>query len=166
MRVVSGAVTTTAWGVADATTSTSVPTYGYDVATNTPEATFDAGPDGAAARAAIDATSAVSKADLVSVRVVVVAAEDGLSAADQSALDYATTSSKLEHIFAAKHNFDPLVQQYRSREAFIQQFLTGLKGLTPESGTFEQQILVGGQKVIVRGAVVNGVTKIGTAFTP
>lgn len=97
---------------------------------------------------------------------VFVAADTGLSAADQSALDYATTSSKLDHIFAAKHNFDPLVQQYGSREAVVQQFLTGLKGLTPGSGTFEQQIVVGSQKVIVRGAVVNGVTKIGTAYTP
>lgn len=58
------------------------------------------------------------------------------------------------------------MQQFGSREAVVQQFLNGLQGLTPESGTFEQQIVVGGQKVIVRGAVVNGVTKIGTAFTP
>jgi hypothetical protein len=95
------------------------------------------------------------------------AAEDaGVSAADQAALDYASTPSKLDHIFAAKHNFDPLVQQFGSREAVVQQFLNGLEELTPESGTFEQQIVVGGQKVIVRGAVVDGVTKIGTAFTP
>jgi RHS repeat-associated protein len=93
-------------------------------------------------------------------------AEEGVTAADQSALDYATTPSKLDHIFAAKHNFDPLVQQFGSREAVVQQFLNSLKGLTPESGTFEEQIVVGGQKVVVRGAVVNGVTKIGTAFTP
>jgi hypothetical protein len=51
------------------------------------------------------------------------AAEDaGVSAADQSALDYATTSSKLDHIFAAKHNFGPLVHQFGSREAVVQQF--------------------------------------------
>jgi hypothetical protein len=95
-----------------------------------------------------------------------VAAEDGLSAEDQAALDYATTPSKLDHIFAAKHNFDPLVQQFGSREAVVQQFLNELKGLTPASGTFQEQIVVGGQTVIVRGAVVNGVTKIGTAYTP
>jgi hypothetical protein len=90
----------------------------------------------------------------------------GVTSADQSALDYATTPSKLDHIFAEKHNFDLLVQQFGSREAVDQQFLNALKGVTPESGTFEEQIVVGGQKVIVRGAVVNGVTKIGTAFTP
>jgi hypothetical protein len=48
----------------------------------------------------------------------------------------------------------------------VQQFLTELKGKTPSSGVFERQVVVGGQVVIVRGAVVDGVTKIGTAFTP
>jgi hypothetical protein len=48
----------------------------------------------------------------------------------------------------------------------VQQFLNGLKGLTPTNGVFEEQVVVGGQKVIVSGAVINGVTKIGTAFTP
>lgn len=105
----------------------------------------------------------------VSVSGFVVAAKAGAAAAeagDQAALDYATSSSKLDHVFAAKHNFDPLVKQFGSREAVVQQLLKGLKGLTPASGTFEQQIVVGGEKVIVRGAVVDGVTKIGTAFTP
>ncbi|HXO11822.1 MAG TPA: hypothetical protein VN871_05600 [Mycobacterium sp.] len=94
------------------------------------------------------------------------AAEEGPTATDQAATDYASTPSKLDHIFAAKHNFDTLVQQFGSREAVVQQFLNALKGLTPQSGTFEEQIVVGGQKVMVRGAVVDGVTKIGTAFTP
>lgn len=89
-----------------------------------------------------------------------------VSAAEQSAYDYATGSAKLDHIFAAKHNFDPLIQRYGSREAVVQEFLTSLRGLTPESGVFEQQIIVGGQPVVVRGAVVDGIVKIGTAFTP
>jgi hypothetical protein len=44
--------------------------------------------------------------------------------------------------------------------------LTALKGFAPQAGRFEQQIIVGGQSVVVRGAVVDGVVKIGTAFTP
>lgn len=44
--------------------------------------------------------------------------------------------------------------------------LNGISGLTPESGTFEVTTEIGGQDVVVRGAVVNGVAKIGTAFTP
>lgn len=88
------------------------------------------------------------------------------SAADQAAYDYATQANKLDHILADKHNFGPLVQQFGSREAVVQQMLNGLKGLTPASGTFEETIQIGGQQVVVRGAVVNGVVKIGTAFTP
>jgi hypothetical protein len=44
-----------------------------------------------------------------------VAAETGISAADKAVLDYATSSAKLDHIFAAKHNFHPLVQQVRQQ---------------------------------------------------
>jgi RHS repeat-associated protein len=112
---------------------------------------------GESAAAARTATGAAQRAATV--------AETGGSAADKAAYDYATSTAKLNHVFADKHNFDPLVQQFGSREAVAQQFLNGLKGLTPASGTFEQQIVVGGQKVMVRGAVVDGVTKIGTAFT-
>jgi RHS repeat-associated protein len=91
---------------------------------------------------------------------------EGLSAADQAAYDYATEGNKLDHIFAAKHDLEPLVEQFGSREAAAQEILNGLHGLTPASGTFEIPITVGEQDVVVRGAVVNGVVKIGTAFTP
>jgi hypothetical protein len=82
------------------------------------------------------------------------------------ALAYATRAEKLDHIFVPRHNLDPLVQQLGSREAVVQQMLNSVKGLTPASGTFEIPVTIGGQSVVVRGAVVNGVTKIGTAFTP
>jgi hypothetical protein len=91
---------------------------------------------------------------------------NGVTGSGRAALDYATSAAKLDHIFAAKHNFDPLVQRFGSREAVVQKFLDGLNGMTPQAGVFEQKIVIGGQSVIVRGAVVNGVTKIGTAFTP
>lgn len=82
------------------------------------------------------------------------------------ALAYATRAEKLDHIFVSRHNLDPLVQQLGSREAVVQQMLNSVKGLTPTSGTFEISVPIGGQTVVVRGAVVDGVTKIGTAFTP
>jgi hypothetical protein len=44
--------------------------------------------------------------------------------------------------------------------------LRGIKGQTPASGVFEVRTTIAGQTVVVRGAVVNGVVKIGTAFTP
>lgn len=87
-------------------------------------------------------------------------------AANEEAYKYATQADKLDHIFADKHNFGPLVQQFGSREAVVQEFLAKLAGQTPEVGKFESQFALGGQSVVVRGAVVNGVVKIGTAFTP
>ncbi|MDQ1743165.1 MAG: hypothetical protein QOE23_1504 [Pseudonocardiales bacterium] len=44
--------------------------------------------------------------------------------------------------------------------------LSALKGLTPVSGLFEETVIVGAQKVTVRGMVIDGIVKIGTAFTP
>jgi uncharacterized membrane protein YbaN (DUF454 family) len=95
-----------------------------------------------------------------------VRAASAARAADQAALDFATRSSKLDHMFVAKHKFDPLVQQFGSREAVVQQMLSALKGLTPVSGLFEETVIVGAQKVTVRGMVIDGIVKIGTAFTP
>jgi hypothetical protein len=82
------------------------------------------------------------------------------------ALSYATRAEKLDHMFVPKHNLDPLVQQLGSREAVVEQMLGGVKGLTPTSGTFVIPVTIGGQTVVVRGAVVDGVVKLGTAFTP
>jgi hypothetical protein len=82
------------------------------------------------------------------------------------ALAYATRTEKLDHIFVPKHKLDPLLQQFGSREAVVQQMLSGVKGLTPAAGTFEIPVTISGQTVVVRGAVVDGVVKLGTAFTP
>jgi hypothetical protein len=92
-------------------------------------------------------------------------ADDG-ACANQLAYDYATQADKLDHIFAAKHGFDPLVQEFGTREAVVGQILQNIRGLTPSSGTFNVTTNVGGQSVVVGGSVVNGVVKIGTAFTP
>ncbi|MFV0318272.1 MAG: hypothetical protein ACK5O2_15090, partial [Microthrixaceae bacterium] len=82
------------------------------------------------------------------------------------ALQYATRAEKLDHIFVPKHNLDPLVRQFGSREAVVEQMLRGVSGRTPTSGVFEIPVSIGGQTVVVRGAVVDGVVKLGTAFTP
>jgi hypothetical protein len=82
------------------------------------------------------------------------------------ALAYATRVEKLDHIFVPKHKLDPLLQQFGSREAVVEQMLGGVKGLTPAAGAFEIPVTIGSQTVVVRGAVVDGVVKLGTAFTP
>ncbi len=78
----------------------------------------------------------------------------------------AITPGKLDHIFVPKHNLDPLVINLGSREAVIEQMLIGIRGRTPVRGVFEIPTVIGGQTVVVRGAVVNGVPRLGTAFTP
>jgi RHS repeat-associated protein len=84
----------------------------------------------------------------------------------QSAYDYATRPEKLDHIFVPKHKLDPLVQQFGSREAVVRKMLDSLIGRTPASGIFEVTSNIGGYGVVIRGAVVGGAVRIGTAFIP
>ncbi|MGN7979449.1 hypothetical protein ACTJJ4_17865 [Microbacterium sp. 22195] len=74
---------------------------------------------------------------------------------------------KLDHVFEPKHNFAPLVEQYGSRENAMEQIVRSLTGAElPEKGVLEVSRTVGDQTVIIRGAVVDGMTRIGTAFMP
>lgn len=80
----------------------------------------------------------------------------------------AADANKLNHIFGkAAHNLDGLVSEFGSQEAAYNalqkatQEVVSQKGLT---GVFETSVTVGSQTVTVRGAVVDGVAKIGTAF--
>ncbi|MEN0083821.1 MAG: RHS repeat-associated core domain-containing protein [Leifsonia sp.] len=92
--------------------------------------------------------------------------EAAASTTTEDALAWNTRPEKLDHVFDEKHNFAPLVEKYGSREAVVQKFLQQLAQRTPDSGKFESTFTLAGQTVVVRGAVVDGVTKIGTAFTP
>lgn len=76
--------------------------------------------------------------------------------------------NKLRHLFGKpQHKLDDLVKTYGSeKEAFL-----ALQRATQEAvkkqkikGIFETTVKVGGETVKVRGNVVNGVVKIGTAF--
>jgi hypothetical protein len=89
-----------------------------------------------------------------------------LRAEQQTAIDYANRPERLEHTFAEKHRFEPLVERFGSREAVVEQFIRSIDGRTPESGVFALESTIGGQQVIIRGFVHDGIVKIGTAFTP
>jgi hypothetical protein len=76
--------------------------------------------------------------------------------------------NKLHHIFGqARHNLDDVVAAFGSREGAFEalekaaQAAVDARNLT---GQFEIVVNVGGFSVTVRGIVVNGVAKIGTAF--
>lgn len=89
-----------------------------------------------------------------------------LGATERRSLDDALRPDKLDHIFDPKHNFDPLVQQFGSREAAMEQVVRSIGGPLPQAGRFEIAQSIGGQTVVIRGAVVDGIPRIGTAFTP
>lgn len=90
-----------------------------------------------------------------------------LSQAEARTLTDALRPDKLSHVFDPKHNFGPLVETYGSEAGAMEQIVRSLDGAgLPSSGIFEVTTQVGGQSVVVRGAVVDGVARIGTAFTP
>ncbi|MGL5830364.1 MAG: RHS repeat-associated core domain-containing protein, partial [Angustibacter sp.] len=73
---------------------------------------------------------------------------------------------KLDHVFHPKHGFDSLLNRVGSREIVMQKIVDSLGTDLPTSGRFEVTRTVMGEKVTIRGAVVDGVPRIGTAFTP
>ena len=91
----------------------------------------------------------------------------------QSALDdafnAANTPEKLGHIIdPAKHGFDDIVEQAGGRSEAMREITDSLRcscGL-PTTGRFEVQRVIYGETVTIRGAIVNGVPRIGTAFVP
>ncbi|MCP3883715.1 MAG: hypothetical protein GY701_35715, partial [Sulfitobacter sp.] len=95
-----------------------------------------------------------------------VAPNSAVAGLGDDAFQFAIRTEKLDHIFVPKRNLDPLVSQLGSREAVVQQMLNGVSGRTPAAGVFELTTDIAGQQVVVRGAVVDGVGKLGTAFTP
>jgi hypothetical protein len=89
-----------------------------------------------------------------------------LSKVDASTLRDGLRSEKLDHVFVPKHNVDPLVGKYGTREAAMEQIVRALGCPDlPSSGRVEVTQLIGGQDVVIRGAVVDDIPRIGTAFT-
>jgi len=63
-----------------------------------------------------------------------------------------------------KHELGSLVAQFGNEKEVLRQLLLSIRPRVPTSGIFEIVTQLGGQNVVVRGAVVNGITKIGTVF--
>ena len=80
----------------------------------------------------------------------------------------AVLANKLHHIFGKpQHNLDALVKQYGSEEAAYEAIAEAAgKATAGSTGIFEVTVNVGGEAITVRGAVVAGIVKIGTAFKP
>ena len=76
----------------------------------------------------------------------------------------------MNHIFNnPEHKLDPLVNRYGSQEQAYDAILRGTESAVRSqgiTGIFETQVNVGSEMVTVRGNVINGEIKIGTAFIP
>lgn len=81
----------------------------------------------------------------------------------------ASTPAKLEHaIDPKKHGFADLVARSGAREQAMRRIVDSLGDVSdlPAAGRFEVGRVIDGENVTIRGAVVNDVPKIGTAFNP
>lgn len=90
---------------------------------------------------------------------------------DKSALDEtyekATTESKIAHVIdPKKHGFDDLVKKSGGKKEAMKRIVYSLgdKSDLPKKGSFEVERNIGGETVTIRGAVVDGTPRIGTAF--
>lgn len=58
------------------------------------------------------------------------------------------------HLREGRSRLDPLVQRFGSQEAVLEQTYRGLEAAVPASGRFTVTRLIGGQSVVIDGAVV------------
>jgi RHS repeat-associated protein len=73
--------------------------------------------------------------------------------------------NKVDHLFAAKHNLQPLVNQLGGEENTVRSVLNAANGSLPSSGLFKDiPVAVGGQTILIRGNVIDGVPRLGTMF--
>lgn len=85
------------------------------------------------------------------------------------AYDLANTPDKLEHVIDPdKHGFADLVRQSGGRPQALRKIIDSLGDHNdlPASGRFEVVRDINGETVVIRGAVIDGVPRLGTAFIP
>ncbi|WP_019982877.1 RHS repeat domain-containing protein [Streptomyces sp. Amel2xE9] len=95
----------------------------------------------------------------------------GLQSCTQEALDKAfeldNTPRKLEHVIdPPKHGFEDIVKNSGGRSEAFRRIVNSLADGDdlPESGGFVVDRMIDGEKVTIRGAMVNGIPRVGTAF--
>ena len=76
--------------------------------------------------------------------------------------------NSISHILASKHNLNLLLSKAGSEANIIRRLYLSLgqSGALPAAGKFEINVAIYGNNVTVRGAVVDGIPRIGTAFIP
>jgi RHS repeat-associated protein len=89
-----------------------------------------------------------------------------LTATRQGIAKTLSTSNDIKHILQAKHKLDLLLPKTGGGLNIIRRLYLSLgkSGKLPSTGKFEITVNIYGYDVTIRGAVVNGVPRIGTAF--
>ncbi|MFF3575158.1 hypothetical protein ACFYXQ_46250 [Nocardia jiangxiensis] len=99
------------------------------------------------------------------------AAEDTSAASGsnlQASKTYAHQQQQMDHVFVPKHKLDDLVTSCGGQDAAMDQMIDSVQGV-PNGIYGKANPLVrtiNGQEVTIRGAMINGVFKISTAFIP
>jgi hypothetical protein len=79
--------------------------------------------------------------------------------------DVCDNANNFAHVFAEKHDFGGLVEEFGSQHNVLEQIIYSLREASlPQSGTYNVVVQVGNSSVNVRGAVVSGITRISTAW--
>ncbi|WP_306361318.1 hypothetical protein [Nocardia sp. CC227C] len=83
-------------------------------------------------------------------------------------LDYALGKGPMEHVFVPKHKLDGLVNSLGGEEATMRRLIESVQG-APDgvyNGSNPLVRTINGYTVEIRGAMIDGVFKIGTAYIP
>jgi hypothetical protein len=90
---------------------------------------------------------------------------NALNPGQQQTLNDALRPDKMEHVFVPKHKLDSLVSRSGGEEAAMHAIVRRIQGPgLPTRGPFEVERAMDGEIVVIRGAVVNGIPRIGTVF--
>ncbi|WP_327120606.1 hypothetical protein OHB12_16845 [Nocardia sp. NBC_01730] len=86
----------------------------------------------------------------------------------KSSLDYALDKEAMGHVFVPKHKLDGLVKSLGGEEATMRKLIESVQGVPDGvyNGANPLVRTINGQTVEIRGAMINGVFKIGTADIP
>lgn len=105
-------------------------------------------------------------ADLLAQRTadIAKAARDKL----KSSLDYALDKEAMGHVFVPKHKLDNLVKSLGGEEATMTKIIESVQGVPNGVYNASNPLVrtINGETVHIRGAMIDGVFKIGTAYIP
>ncbi len=89
-----------------------------------------------------------------------------LAAIRQGIAKTLATSNDLVHIFKSKHLFQPLLSKAGSEANVIRRLYLSLgqSGQLPASGNFKIAVNIYGYNVTIKGAVIDGIPRIGTSY--